>query len=155
VLFACHYPRETVNLFGVLPLPAWVLAALFVGLSLGFSRSGWVVTLVAALLGCVYYRTGSYAGPTWWPPRPTAARRPQLRVVRPEPPDPDEDEPSAAESRVAAHAPRGAAPPGDEQLEARLDGVLEKVSRYGQQSLTPEEREILFRASELYKRRRK
>jgi hypothetical protein len=32
---------------------------------------------------------------------------------------------------------------------------LEKVSKYGQESLTPEERELLFRASEIYKKRRK
>jgi hypothetical protein len=36
-----------------------------------------------------------------------------------------------------------------------LDAVLEKVSKYGKESLSPEEREILVRASELYKKRRK
>ena len=42
----------------------------------------------------------------------------------------------------------------DEQLEAKVDAVLEKVARSGQASLTEHEREILLRASELYKRRR-
>ena len=51
-------------------------------------------------------------------------------------------------------APRSSEAP-DEQLEAKLDAVLEKVSKHGQGSLTPEEREILFRASELFKKRRK
>jgi len=32
--------------------------------------------------------------------------------------------------------------------------VLEKVSRFGRDSLTAEERDILLRASEIYKRRR-
>ena len=36
-----------------------------------------------------------------------------------------------------------------------VDRVLEKVSRYGQESLTPEERDILFRAGEHYKKRRR
>jgi membrane associated rhomboid family serine protease len=148
VLYACNYPRDTVSLFGVLPLPAWVLAALFLALNLGFARTGALLYLVAAALGFVYYRTGSYGGTAWWPPAPRAARRPQLRVIRPEPPDED-DELVASEPRAAP------ATPDNEHLEAWLDGVLEKVSRDGRQSLTPEEREILFRASELYKRRRK
>ncbi len=42
----------------------------------------------------------------------------------------------------------------DEHLEAKLDAVLEKVARYGQDSLTDSERQILFRASEVYKKRR-
>jgi hypothetical protein len=42
----------------------------------------------------------------------------------------------------------------DEQLEAKLDAVLEKVARSGQASLSEPERQILLRASEIYKRRR-
>jgi len=42
----------------------------------------------------------------------------------------------------------------DEQLEAKLDQVLEKVARFGRESLTSEEQQILQRASEIYKRRR-
>jgi hypothetical protein len=60
---------------------------------------------------------------------------------------------------TAAAGPRPVASTGpdrsvDEQLEAKLDHVLEKVSRYGRDSLTPDEQEILKRASEIYKRRR-
>jgi hypothetical protein len=42
----------------------------------------------------------------------------------------------------------------DEQLEAKLDAVLEKVARFGKQSLTDSENQILMRASEIYKRKR-
>src|SRR5262249_46310047 len=42
----------------------------------------------------------------------------------------------------------------DEQLEAKLDAVLEKVARTGQSSLTDAEKQILLRASEIYKKRR-
>jgi hypothetical protein len=42
----------------------------------------------------------------------------------------------------------------DEQLEAQADAVLEKLSREGMASLTPEERDILQRASERYKKKR-
>ena len=43
----------------------------------------------------------------------------------------------------------------DEQLEAKLDEVLEKVKKQGQDSLTDDERAVLFRASEIYRKRRK
>lgn len=42
----------------------------------------------------------------------------------------------------------------DEQLEAKLDAVLEKVSNSGMQSLTEEEKSILKKASEVMKRRK-
>ncbi len=42
----------------------------------------------------------------------------------------------------------------DEHLDAKLDAVLEKLSRHGRESLTDPEREILQRASEIYKKKR-
>lgn len=42
----------------------------------------------------------------------------------------------------------------DEQLEAKLDAVLEKVSTSGMQSLTEEEKSILKKASEVMKKRK-
>jgi hypothetical protein len=42
----------------------------------------------------------------------------------------------------------------DEQMEAKVDAVLEKVARFGQSSLTEEEKQILLKASEVYKKRR-
>ena len=42
----------------------------------------------------------------------------------------------------------------DEHFEAKVDAVLEKVTRHGKQSLTDAENDILMRASELYKKRR-
>ena len=64
-----------------------------------------------------------------------------------------EQEPARASSAPVgvATAPK---PDVDEHLEAKLDQVLEKVARYGQDSLTDSERQILFRASEVYKRKR-
>jgi hypothetical protein len=66
-------------------------------------------------------------------------RRPKLRVLRPD------DEPVAVGAQPAARS---------EDFEAKVDAVLEKVARSGQESLTDGERQILLRASELYKRRR-
>lgn len=42
----------------------------------------------------------------------------------------------------------------DEQLEAKLDAILEKVSQSGMQSLTEEEKNFLKKASEVMKRRK-
>jgi len=54
---------------------------------------------------------------------------------------------------VAAAPPAGPVP--DSQLEAELDAVLEKVARHGKSSLSERELQILMRASEIYRNRRK
>ena len=48
----------------------------------------------------------------------------------------------------------GAATDLDEHLDAKLDAVLEKLSRHGRDSLTDKERDILIKASEIYKKKR-
>ena len=49
----------------------------------------------------------------------------------------------------------GAGPGEDVQrLRAQTDAILEKISRHGQESLTDGERELLLRASEVFKRRK-
>jgi hypothetical protein len=53
-----------------------------------------------------------------------------------------------------APSPRVEAPAEDEQLEAKMDAILEKISRAGKESLTESERQVLLRASEVFKRRR-
>jgi hypothetical protein len=68
--------------------------------------------------------------------------RSRLRIYR------EEDEPQTP-VRVAA------ASDVDEQLEARMDAVLRKVSDHGIESLTEQERGILLQASERLKRKRK
>ena len=105
-----------------------------------------VVHLAGAAFGFVYYKTQFRLGKlvpdfkAWTFQR----SQPRVRVVRPD--GEVADEPIA----VAATPPA----PVDEQLEAKVDAVLEKVARSGQASLTDSERQILLRASEVYKRRR-
>ena len=83
--------------------------------------------------------------------RPVAKKvRPTLRLL-PEEPEEDSAEPVGA---IVENQPR-VKEVADEHLEAKLDRVLEKLSQQGQQSLTVEEREVLVKASEVYKRRRK
>jgi hypothetical protein len=46
-------------------------------------------------------------------------------------------------------------PVPEPDLETELDAVLEKVARDGKSSLTEREQQILMRASEIYRNRRK
>lgn len=162
VIFAFHFPRVQILVFFILPMPMWVAAALFVAFdalgAMGVGRPGigYFVHLGGALFGFIYYQTGFRFGRVFSrSPRDARTRfRPQLRVVPAEAPEPA---PAAVGASVepAQRAQDAPPPDGDDQIEARLDLILAKVSKFGQGSLTPEERDILVRASELYKKRRK
>jgi membrane associated rhomboid family serine protease len=151
VLCACHFPTRMVLVMMLLPVPIWLFVVFAVGRDflafLNHSHTGTAVTvhLAGAGFGFAYYKfhwrlSGFGVNLRSWR---ALKRRPGLRVVRVED---DVEEP------VAVAAPSGGKV--DEQLEAKLDAVLEKVARKGQSSLTESEREILLRASEVYKRRR-
>jgi len=161
VLFACHYPREQILVMFVLPMPIWLLVIFYIGFDLlgvlsGGRGVGYAAHLAGALFGFIYFRAKWRIGSMI--PSFTAGTReratPRLRVLPSEPHElddtTDEREPVAA----AVEAARPTTAP-DQLLEARVDQVLEKVSKHGQESLTPEERELLFRASEIYKKKRK
>ncbi|HSQ58450.1 MAG TPA: rhomboid family intramembrane serine protease, partial [Gemmata sp.] len=166
VLYACHYPRKQVLVNFILPMPVWVVVIVYLALDL--LNSSWMamglpeppIGLLSpfggALIGAAYFLAQVRVTELFTRARRRSASgrvRPQLRVVENDP----EDITPAPVGAAVENSPRPmeAQEPVDEHLEARLDKVLEKVSKYGQESLTPEEREILFRASELYKKRRK
>jgi hypothetical protein len=150
VLCACHYPHRTVLLFFIIPMPIWLLVVLWVASdALALFNAEWrhgtavSVHLAGAALGYLYFKLGF----RWlelgsWMFFWRGKRRPRLRVVR-------DDEHATP---VPVGPPRSS--DVDEHLEAQVDAVLEKVSRYGQDSLTDSEREILFKASEVYRKRR-
>lgn len=150
VLFACHYPREQILVMFVIPMPVWLVVVVYVtvdalgALGGGIERTGvgFLARLAGPLFGLLYYQTGIRLANVI--PSRSGIRRPapRLRVV---PVDPAE-----VDDRVETPVP--GPEPG---FDARVDAVLAKVSAHGQESLTPEEREILFRAGELYKKRRK
>lgn len=157
ILFAFNYPHQKLLLFFVIPMPAWVFGVLVVlldalgAVGAGNNTTAYIVHLGGALFGAIYYQSGLRFRGLFARESSRASRRirPQLRVV---PVDPD-DTPEPVGAAVE-HQPRPREAT-DENLEAKVDQVLEKVSKFGQESLTPEEREILFKASELYKKRRK
>jgi membrane associated rhomboid family serine protease len=150
VIFALHFPTRTLLLMMIIPVPALLLVGLYIAFDIfrmlgahGGDHIAFAAHLGGALFGYLYYRF-HWRVLNWWPSRMSMKPRrfsgPRLRVYR---------EPS--ESDVALLD----APSDSEQLEAQLDTVLEKVARYGQASLTAREQQILMKASEVYKQRRK
>jgi membrane associated rhomboid family serine protease len=160
VLCALHYPTRIIYLFFVLPVPIWLIAVVQVALGAwqflgglsqhegqpgvgGLMAAVAAVSLSAALFAFLYYK-GQWRIGTWWPDLSSWKRRmrqPRLRVYREE-----EEHPTP----VSVTAPSVE----DEQLEAKMDAILEKISRAGKESLTESERQVLLRASEVFKRRR-
>jgi hypothetical protein len=147
VLFALRHPRETI-LFLFIPMPAWIAALLFVALAMmSFSAIGFTLPLAGAFFAFAYHSLNLRITASW--PRHSAPRlRPKLRIV----PRDEVDEPEP-EAMAVLPMPRKAEI--DEHLEAKVDYVLEKLARDGRDSLSVEENEVLSKASEVYRRRRK
>lgn len=156
VLCALHYPTRIIYLFFILPVPIWLIAVVQValgafqflyGLNPGADGRGYfaavaAVSLSAALFAFLYYK-GQWRVSSWWPDLSSWKRRmrqPRLRVYR------EEEPPTPVSVAAPSHE--------DEQLEAKMDAILEKISRTGKESLTESERQVLLRASEVFKRRR-
>jgi membrane associated rhomboid family serine protease len=138
LLFCLNYPHQRVYLWGVLGLPAWVFAIVFiVGMNVAGASGhiqdnvAYIAHLGGALFAFIYYRMG------WrilrWLPQgwkmPKIGRRPSLRVL-----DPAEEE--------------------EESTEEMVDQILRKIREHGQDSLTRGERRILEEASREYQKRR-
>jgi membrane associated rhomboid family serine protease len=161
VLFACHFPYRQLRLFFLIPIPAWLLVCVLIAVNvlglLGPHVNHTAHLLGAAIGGGYYFFEIRFSGwmpsiGAWLSGRRTA--KPRLRVWTPA--DAESPTPHPRPSPSVATAPHPARPATsvDEQLEAKLDHVLEKVAREGKGSLTPEENDILLRASDIYKRRR-
>lgn len=145
LFFALCYPNVQVYLMGVLPVPAWLMAVLFIGQDVfgAMNRSGNVAYwahLGGALFGYLYFRYGwrlsdllpdgqggSASG--GFELKKLFKRRPNLKIHR----DEEEDAPDPADDRV--------------------DEILRKIKTDGQDSLTREERRVLEKASRRYQKR--
>jgi membrane associated rhomboid family serine protease len=138
VLYVLHYPTRTFLIWGVFPLPVWVIASLQLlqDIQGALTRAGagnvaYTAHLGGAAFAYLFYRTGWQLG-SLWPKRFSLGklrRKPRLRVHSAE--DDEED------------------------LARRLDRILEKINRQGQDSLTKEERRTLERASRRYQQKRR
>jgi rhomboid family protein len=139
VLFVLHYPTRTILFWGVLPIPVWVLGTLQLlqDIQGAVSRENagqvaYTAHLAGAAFAFLFYRTGWQLG-SLFPKRFSMARlrrKPRLRVH-----EADDDE--------------------EDDLGRKVDRILEKINRQGQDSLTKDERRTLERASRRYQQKRR
>lgn len=139
--FIWYFPKQTVLVYGVLPVPVWALGILYLvsdvrGAAEGSGNVAHLAHLGGAVFGLMYawrgWRLDGLASvPAGW-----LARRRRMRIVRP-----DDERPLSVR-------------PGDDpQLDEEVDRILAKISRTGEGSLTTAERDTLTRASRRLKER--
>lgn len=158
ILFALHYPSWRIFWF-----PIWLVIAFYAFVDVAALAGGppTFARVAVHLTGAAFalaYHTYTWRILNWVPSFGRTGRtvrrqpQPKLRVRQPR----REPEPAATATTLSAGAANASAPgiPVDEHLEAKLDQVLEKVQKHGKESLTETEREILLKASEIYKKRR-
>ena len=154
VLFCLHYPRRTILLFFVLPVPAWVAGVLLLApdvlsaIQNRDSNVAYSVHLTGAVIAFLYSYQSWNFGQLWDRMGGLAVwarikyffqRRPRLRVRHPEAEPDDEDD--QLDRELA-------------DLEAEVERILDKINQFGTESLTRSERRTLERASRLYRERR-
>lgn len=152
ILYCLNWPHRVWHLFGVLPVPVWLIALFDVCTdvfpllqSLGGNPPQDNIAHSAHFGGMLfaffYYRQrwqlGELMGwlrPDLWKKR--FRSRPKLRVHAPQ------DDPPIRKPGVTP------------EVESRVDQLLEKIAQHGESSLTSAEREFLAEASRRYRDRR-
>jgi membrane associated rhomboid family serine protease len=135
-LYIFNFPRRILYIWGLVPVPAWALGAIYLVFDLmgaanpGGSNVANVAHLAGMAFGFVYFKTGLNLG-HFIPSRFSTAMfrwKPKLRIH-----DPEQD---------------------TRDLGKQVDEILEKISQQGEASLTKKERQTLEEASRRYQRRR-
>jgi membrane associated rhomboid family serine protease len=132
LLYCLHFPKRTIMLMMILPVPAWAVGALIIGsnvMMMMFSSTqpiAFDVHLVGAAFAIGYYRFGWRV--SGWVP---ALRIPKIK----------------RSTKLKLHAPKE----NYEELDVEGDRLLQKVSSDGMESLTKAEQRKL----EAYSRRMK
>lgn len=134
---AMRYPYHEIRLFGIIPLQFWILAAITVLLEVWpsvISAGGGVLTASPMLAAIAFAASHQYFG---W--RFTALRE-SLARLKPKP-------------KLRVYSPDDKAASKEEELSSKVDEILAKISRDGEESLTSKERKLLKQASKKYKDR--
>ena len=158
-VFIWHNPRREIYIWGVLPVPAWGLGLLYFLMDVnGATNGGGNVANVAHLGGaafglCYAWRGWDLGGFSDLGARLNALRKswggaPAVRVFRPD----DTPVSNRRPPQDATAAPRRQNA-DDVALQEAVDQILEKISRSGEASLTPAERDTLTAASRRLKER--
>jgi membrane associated rhomboid family serine protease len=141
LLFCINYPKQTILLMMVLPVPAWFVGAVIIigdflrALSGADGGVAVDVHLVGAAFAIIYYKLGIQLSrwiPSFTLPKKLFTRKPRLRVHQ------------AADDDVDI----------DDKLEREADQLLEKINREGIDSLTARERRTLEQHSRRMRDRR-
>ena len=133
MLFILNFPKQTLYLMGILPMPAWVLGVLFVGMDIlnsinHESRIAAEAHLAGAAFAAMYFFgkwNFEWLRFDWLTDR--FSGKPKLKVHRPEVTD---------------------------ELSREADAILDKVHRLGEESLTRKERKTLERYSKTVRKDR-
>ncbi|MDR0609902.1 MAG: rhomboid family intramembrane serine protease [Planctomycetaceae bacterium] len=152
ILYALFYPRKTVLLWGILPLPMWAIGLIIVfmdaGGASGVGKGGiaYSAHLAGAGFALLYYlffaqyRQKITNGFTGWGKkfRNMFKRKPKLHTYS-EKDTPDNT--SVKETKLEKN----------DEFEERLDEILGRYGKVGEAGLTKEEREFLQYASRKYR----
>ena len=147
VLFTLFFPQRPLSLF-LLPItiPAWILCLLYVFFDIsgalgGSSRVAHWAHLTGAAWGLLYWALDLRSERLLALVRGLGRRRPGRRgprLVRDREP-------------VRERSPRRVEPPARDPVSARIDEILEKIARSGQESLSSEEMDYLKKNSGRYR----
>jgi membrane associated rhomboid family serine protease len=138
VMYVLNFPNRVFLLYFVVPVPAWVLGIVYIGMDIfgvlsPSDNTAHAAHIAGALFGLLYVRTGWYLGALLPTRMPKWAKLggPKLRV------------------RSKDEEPRT-----QREVQMRVDEILEKISREGEASLTPAERSELEELSRRFRNRR-
>jgi membrane associated rhomboid family serine protease len=145
ILFVIHYPTKSIYFWGIFPIPAWLLAALYLlGDLQGFQRSvegggmfdptGYAAHLGGAAYGALYYKLRWSLGKLL----PAKFSLKSLKSLK-------------ARPSLKLHEPWRE----EVDLDQRVDEILDKIGREGEASLTRDERRTLEEASRRYQKKRR
>ncbi|RMG36442.1 MAG: rhomboid family intramembrane serine protease [Planctomycetota bacterium] len=150
MLYALHYPRRMIYVWGVFGVEARWFVAFLVALNvfpmlntLQGGQGGGTTAYAAHVGGLLFgylYRKGGWRLSAAWESCVTWARRSWRRLRGP---------------RLSVYVPRSDESEEDPaEVDRRVDELLEKIYQQGEASLTDEERDFLARASRRYRERR-
>ena len=134
VAFILWFPNQTLLIWGILPIPAWLLGILMLASNLGYafnpgSQVSWQAHAIGAAFGVLYLKSGWNFGSLGFD------RVTELTKKRP---------------KLKLHDPSAAA----DKLQIEADRILAKINQSGEDSLTSRERKTLNKYSQSLRKRR-